>query len=134
MIFYVEFTNTPWFFVRNKRYKRRRTFFERGSNSLKRTYVEIMVEGRGGGGVHVKRTGTNKKRRGVKNWKFWANVLFEWPHKQKEKFMTMIQKFKVTKSTVIFKINIVKLIDKYSKLMKSSVTLNFYFKFNKKLF
>ena len=33
-------------------------FFERGSNSLKRTHVE--------GGVHIKRTGTNKRGRGSK--------------------------------------------------------------------
>ena len=41
-----------------------------GGNSQKRTYVE---------GVHVKRTGTNKGMRGVKNWKFRLNVLFECP-------------------------------------------------------
>ena len=33
-------------------------FFERGNNSLKRTYVD--------GGVHIKRTGTNKRGRGSK--------------------------------------------------------------------
>ena len=42
----------------------------RGVNSLKQTYIE-------GEGVHVKRTGTNKGRRGFKNWKFGANILFE---------------------------------------------------------
>lgn len=39
--------------------------------------------------------------------------------------------FKVHKTTMIFKINLVKLIDKHPKLMKSSVTLGFlktYFK------
>ena len=39
-----------------------------GGNSLKQTYIE---------GVHVKRTGTNKGGKGVKNWKFRANILFE---------------------------------------------------------
>lgn len=45
--------------------------------------------------------------------------------KEKEKFITMVKEFKVNRSTVIFKINIIKSIDKYSKLIKSSVTLNF---------
>ena len=38
--------------------------------------------------------------------------------------MTTVHKFNVTKNTMIFKINIVKLIDKYPKLMKTSVALN----------
>ena len=38
--------------------------------------------------------------------------------------MTIVHKFNVTKNTMIFKINIVKLIDKYPKLMKTSVALN----------
>ena len=37
---------------------------------------------------------------------------------------TMVHKFNVTKTTMIFKINIAKLIDKYPKLMKTSVALN----------
>ena len=72
----------PQFFIRNKNHKRQNFFWEEGwkwgvggevlrGNSLKQTYID--------GGVHVKRIGTNKGRRGVKNWKFWANLLFEWP-------------------------------------------------------
>ena len=45
--------------------------------------------------------------------------------KDKEKFITMVKEFKVNRSTVIFKINIIKSIDKYPKLIKSSVTMNF---------
>ena len=36
-----------------------------------------------------------------------------------------MNEFKVHKSTIIFKINIFKLIDKHPKLMKSSITLGF---------
>ena len=36
--------------------------------------------------------------------------------------MKLVGDFKVHKNTIIFKINIFKLIDKYPKLMKSSVT------------
>ena len=45
--------------------------------------------------------------------------------KDKEKFIKIVNEFKVHKSTIIFKIIIVKLIDKHLKLMKSSVTLGF---------
>ena len=45
--------------------------------------------------------------------------------KEKENFIQMVCKLKIHKSTIIFKINIFKLIEKYPKLMKSSVTLTF---------
>ena len=45
--------------------------------------------------------------------------------KDKEKFIKLVNEFKVHKSTIIFKINIVKLIDKHPTLMESSVTLGF---------
>ena len=45
--------------------------------------------------------------------------------KDKENFIKLVNDFKVHKSTIIFKTNIEKLIDKHSILMKSSVTLAF---------
>ena len=45
--------------------------------------------------------------------------------KDKEKFIKLVNEFKLHKSTIIFKINIVKLIDKHPTLMESSVTLGF---------
>ena len=45
--------------------------------------------------------------------------------KDKAKFIKLVNEFKVHKSTVIFQINIVKLIDKHPILMESSVTLGF---------
>ena len=45
--------------------------------------------------------------------------------KDKEKFIKLVNEFKVHKSTILFKINIVKLIDKHPTLMESSVTLGF---------
>ena len=56
--------------------------------------------------------------------------------KEKEKFMQMVSNLKTHKSTLIFKINIFKLIEKHLKLMKSSVTLTFlknYLKYIKKI-
>ena len=45
--------------------------------------------------------------------------------KEKRKFKNLAEQFKITESTIIFKINIVKLIDKYPKMITSSITLNF---------
>ena len=45
--------------------------------------------------------------------------------KEKEKFQEMVKKLKIHKSTIIFKINVFKLIEKYPKKMKPSVTLTF---------
>ena len=45
--------------------------------------------------------------------------------KEKEKFIRRVNEFKVHKTTMIFKMNIIKLIDKHPQLMKSSVTLGF---------
>ena len=44
--------------------------------------------------------------------------------KKKEKFIDMVKQIKINKSTIIFKINSLKLIDKYPRLMKSSVIPN----------
>ena len=56
--------------------------------------------------------------------------------KDKEKFIKLVNEFKVRKSTIIFKLNILKLIGKYPKLMKSSIGLGFlknYYKDIKKI-
>ena len=45
--------------------------------------------------------------------------------KDKKKFIKLVMEFKVHKSTIIFKTNIFKLIDKHPKLMKLSTTLGF---------
>ena len=40
-------------------------------------------------------------------------------------FKNLVEQFGISKSTIIFKINIVKLVDKYKDMVKSSVALNF---------
>ena len=45
--------------------------------------------------------------------------------KDKEKFVRLVNEFKVHKSTVTFKINIFKLCGKYTKLIKSTIGLGF---------
>ena len=56
--------------------------------------------------------------------------------KEKEKFIKMLGKLKIHRSTLTFKIIVFKLIEKYLKLLKSLVTLTFlknYFKDIKKI-
>ena len=51
--------------------------------------------------------------------------------KEKEKFIKMVGKLKIHKSTIVFKINVFKLLEKHPKLAKSSVTLTILRKLNK---
>ena len=45
--------------------------------------------------------------------------------REKEKIIKLVNEFKVDKNTIIFNINILKLIDKHPKLMKLSIKLSF---------
>ena len=45
--------------------------------------------------------------------------------KGNEHFMDMIKKFGISKSTILFKISIVKFVNKYPKMKKSSLSLHF---------
>ena len=46
--------------------------------------------------------------------------------KDKEKFITIVNKLGIHKTTIIFKINIFKLCEKYPKLFNSSIGLGFF--------
>ena len=46
--------------------------------------------------------------------------------KEKEKFVTLVSELGIHKTTIIFKINIFKLREKYRKLLKSSIGLGFF--------
>ena len=70
------------------------------------------------------------KTKGIISVAFYQGKLFK-RFREKEQFMQMVGKLKIHKSTIVFKINAFKLIEKHTKLMKSSVTLTFlknYFK------
>ena len=45
--------------------------------------------------------------------------------KRIKKFKNLLEQFKISKSTITFKINIVKLVDKHTKMLTLSITLNF---------
>ena len=47
--------------------------------------------------------------------------------KEKEKFIELVKQFTIYKTIMTFKINIVKLVDKYPNLMKPLVTLIFFY-------
>ena len=75
------------------------------------------------------------KKKGIIMVAYYQRKIFK-RFKEKEKFQEMIGKLKIHKSTITFKINVFKLIEKYPKLMKSSVTLTFlknYLNDNKKV-
>ena len=73
------------------------------------------------------------KKKGIIAVAFHQRKVFK---RFKEKFMQMVGNLKIHKNTIIFKINLFKLIEKHSKLMKYSVTLMFlknYFKYIKQI-
>ena len=64
------------------------------------------------------------KKKGIINIAYHQGKVFK-RFKDKEKFIKLVTEFKVHKSTIIFKINIYKLCEKYPKLLKSSIGLGF---------
>ena len=70
------------------------------------------------------------KRKGIVSVAYHQGKVFS-RFLEKEKFVRLVADFGVHKGTIIFKIKVLKLLDKYPKLKKSSVTLSFmknYFK------
>ena len=70
------------------------------------------------------------KKKGIISIAYHQGKFFK-RFKDKERFIKLVNEFKVHKSTIIFKINIFKLIEKYLKLMKSSLGLGFFKKYYK---
>ena len=64
------------------------------------------------------------KRKGIIVVAFYQGKICK-RFKEKEKFQEMVGKLKIHKSTIVFKINVFKLMEKYPKLKRSSVTLTF---------
>ena len=65
---------------------------------------------------------TKKKR--IINIVFYQGKVFK-KFNDKEKFITLVIKLGIHKTTIIFKINIYKLCEKHPKLLKSSIGLGF---------
>ena len=76
------------------------------------------------------------KKKGITSIVYRQGKVFE-KFKDKEKFIKLINQFKVHKTTIPFSINIFKLCEKYPKLLKSSIELDFlknYYKDIKEIF
>ena len=74
------------------------------------------------------------KRQGIISVAYHQGKVFS-RFREKEKFMRLVADFGVHKGTIIFKINLLRLLDEYPKIKKSSITLSFvknYFKDIKK--
>ena len=52
-------------------------------------------------------------------------------YQDKEKFSTLVNKLKIHKTTIIFKINIYKLCERFPKLLNSSIGLGYFKNFQK---
>ena len=66
---------------------------------------------------------TNKK--GIIQIAFHQGKVFK-KFKDKEKFITLVSRLGIHKTTIMFKINIFKLCEKFPKLLKSSIGLGFF--------
>ena len=64
------------------------------------------------------------KNKGIINVAYNLGQIFK-RFKEKEKFAKLVSELEIHKTTIIFKINIFKLCEKYRKLLKSSIGLGF---------
>ena len=64
------------------------------------------------------------KKKGMINMAFHQGKVFK-KFKYKEKFITLVNKLGIHKTTVIFKVNVYKLCERHPKLLKSSIGLGF---------
>ena len=66
-----------------------------------------------------------RKKKGIINVAFYQRQIFK-RLKEKEKFAKLVNELRIHKTTIIFKINVFKLCEKYRKLLKSSIGLGFF--------
>ena len=70
------------------------------------------------------------KNKGIINVAYHQGQVFK-RFKEKEKFAKLVSELGIHKTTIIFKINIFKLCEKYRKLLKSSIGLGFFKNYHK---
>ena len=70
------------------------------------------------------------KKKGIINVAFHQGQIFK-RFKEKEKFAKLVNELGIHKTTIVYKINVFKLCDKYRKLLKSSISLGFFKKYHK---
>ena len=72
------------------------------------------------------------KKKGIINVAYHQGQVFK-RFKEKEKFAKLVSELGIHKTTIIFKINVFKLYEKYRKLLKSSISSGFLRNYHKDL-
>ena len=70
------------------------------------------------------------KKKGIINVAFHQGQIFK-RFKEKEKFAKLVNELGIHKTTIVYKINVFKLCEKYRKLLKSSIGLGFFKNYHK---
>ena len=70
------------------------------------------------------------KEKGIINIAYYQGNVFK-RFKEKEKFIKFVSQFGIHKNTIIFKINVSKLCERYPKLFRSSIGLGFFKNYRK---
>ena len=70
------------------------------------------------------------KKKGIISIAYHQGKIFK-KFKDKEKFMKLVSRLGIHKSTIVFKINVFKLCERYPKLLKSSIGLGFFKNYHK---
>ena len=70
------------------------------------------------------------KNKGIINVAYHQGQVFK-RFKEKEKFAKLVSELKIHKTTIIFRINVFKLLKKYPKVFKSSIGLGFFKNYHK---
>ena len=65
------------------------------------------------------------KKKGTTSIAYYQGKVFK-RFKEKEKFVKLLSELGILKNTIIFKINVFKLCEKYLKLLRSSIGLGFF--------
>ena len=70
------------------------------------------------------------KKKGIINIAYYKGRVFK-RFKEKEKFIKLVSQLGIHKNTIIFKINVFKLCERYPKLLGSSIGLGFFKNYHK---
>ena len=72
------------------------------------------------------------KKKGIISIAYYQGKVFK-RFKQNEKFIKLVSQLGIHKNTIIFKINVFKLCEKYPKLLRSSIGLGFFKNYHKEI-
>ena len=70
------------------------------------------------------------KKKGIISIAYYKGKIFR-RFKEKEKFIKLVSQLRIHKNTIIFKINVFKLCERYPKLLRFSISLGFFKNYHK---